>query len=350
MAAGELDRSVARAEKLAVLDLGVPDTPYGSARLALAARLNEAFDESAFPLVWSTRGAPHRHRWGDLAGLATALWPLSDADATARIASSSIKEGARLGLAAFTAAALAMRDVVSGPMAKGEVSTAVSARVPAVLTYMCRACQAQHISGALFQQVGLAAGVQLQVKGVSTTLAPIGGRPPVPQAAAGTALFVTTYLRLLGPATPGDVASFLGTTVAEARRAWPEELAEVRVNGRTAWLPASRVPVLLYAPRPHHVRLLPPGDPYLQARDRDLVVPDRARQKEIWRVLGNPGALLVNGEVAGVWRARMARKGRLDVTVTPFEPLGRPVRTALDVEARHLATARGATDLRTTIA
>jgi hypothetical protein len=345
VAAQQLDRPLdlpaVPADRLAVLDIGVQDTPYGSAALAVSARGGRPAD-AALSLIWSVRGAPHLHRRADLPALAAALWPLSDADATSRINVTPIKEGAKLGIAAFTAAAVAMHDVVTGPMSKGDVSTAVSARVPGSLTYWCRTCAAQHISGGLFQQVGVLAGVELDLAaGAGTWLAPVEDRPAVPTAAAGTADLIAAYLRLLGPATPAEAAKFLETTKAAARPAWPADLVEVLVDGRRTWLPPDRVDALREAPRPSLVRLLPPSDPYLQARDRDLIVPDPKRQKEVWRILGNPGVLMVDGEVAGTWRAKRASNTRLDVTVTPFEPLPARVRKALEPEAARLAEIRG---------
>ncbi|MEW2383422.1 crosslink repair DNA glycosylase YcaQ family protein [Micromonospora sp. NPDC047707] len=105
-AAQELHRPGGRAADLAVAGLGVQDTPYGSARLALAAR-GVPPEDDRLELVWSMRGAPHLHRRPDLPALATALWPLS-----------------------------------------------VSDRVPPELTYDCGPCAARHISGSLFQQAG----------------------------------------------------------------------------------------------------------------------------------------------------------------------------------------------------
>jgi len=347
VAAHEFDRAAPGPGALAVLDLGVADVPQGSARLALAARTDgHGLDDPSLAVVWAARGAPHLHRLADVPALARALWPLDDADASARIANPRIAEGARLGLDAFRVAARAMRDVVTEPIGRGEVSTAVSARIPASLTYWCTPCDAQHISGALFQQVGIFSGVRL-VPGTSpAVLAPIEGRPDVPKHNAGADSLVSTYLRLLGPATPAEVAKYLGMSPTTLRRAWPDDLAEVRVDGRRAWLPADRLDALRTAPTPRLVRLLPPADPFLQARDRALLVPDKAHQAQVWRILGNPGGLLVDGEIAGVWRARLAGKARLELTVTPFAPLGARVRNAIEAEARRVADARGAGDIR----
>ena len=68
------------------------------------------------------------------------------------------------------------------------------------------------------------------------------------------------------------------------------------------------------------VRLLPPSDPYLQGRDRELLVPDPAHRKQIWTSLGAPGVVVSGVDVVGVWRPTQKAR-RLDVAVTPFRPL-----------------------------
>ncbi|MFI1225032.1 MULTISPECIES: DNA glycosylase AlkZ-like family protein [unclassified Streptomyces] len=321
-----------------VLALGVQDTPNGSARVALAAR-----GASGDPLerVWSFRGAPHLHRRADLAALAEALWPLDDADATARIDTAVIKGGAHLGLAAFRVTAEAFRGTVTAPLGKGEVSTAVSAAVPESLTYWCVPCEARHISGLLFQQAGLFGSVRVGIDRGKTVLAPLASRFPVPATASGTEGLVRAYLRFLGPATRAEVAAFLGTRPTAIRPVWPDGLAEVAVDGRTAWLPESEVEALRGAPRARAVRLLPPGDPFLQARDRSLLLPARTRQKELWRSVGGPGAVLAGSEIVGTWRGRAAGR-RAEVSVTGFTALSAAVRKGLEAEAQTVAVARGA--------
>ncbi|MFI8438083.1 DNA glycosylase AlkZ-like family protein [Streptomyces sp. NPDC079020] len=341
-AAHGLDRS---ATEPAVLELGAQDTPSGSARLALAARGASA---DGLELVWTFRGAPHLHRRTDLPALATALWPLDDADATARISTTVIKEGAKLGLEAFRATAGALRAVVTGPMAKGEVSRAVSAMVPPALTFWCDPCGARHISGLLFQQAGLPGAIGVGRQG-TTTLSPLEPGYPMPEAADGTGALVRAYLRFLGPATPADAAKFLGVKPAVVRAVWPGDLAEVTVEGKPAWLPAERLDALLSAERPHFVRLLPPGDPFLQARDRRLLAPEKTHEKEIWRAISAPGVLLVGSEPAGTWRARAAGR-RVDLTVTPFARLTAATRKALENEAATVAEARGADEARLHVA
>jgi hypothetical protein len=85
------------------------------------------------------------------------------------------------------------------------------------------------------------------------------------------------------------------------------------------------------------VRLLGRFDDYLLGwRDRDLVLDARfARRIQAGGGWIHP-AMVVDGRVAGTWRARRAG-GRLDITVAPFSGrLPRGTRPALEAEAADL--------------
>ena len=333
---------------LAVLDLGVQEYTPGSTRVALAARTDADLADDRLLMVWAARGAPHLHRRRDLKTLVRALWPVSDPDASARISSTQIPAGVKLGIRAFEVTARAFREVVTASMPRGEASARVSALVPRELTYDCRACAARHIAGNVWQHSGLAGGIEVESRGKDATLAPIRDAPPLPTANAGIGGLITTYLRLLGPATPAAVAKYLGSAPAEIKKVWPDGLAEITVDGRRAWLPSTAVPALASAAPVPGVRLLPAMDALLQARDREVLVPERSRQQEVWKILGNPGALLLDGEIAGVWRARMAGRKRVDLTLTPFGTLSAGSRKAVEEEAAVVARARGATEATVT--
>ena len=91
--------------------------------------------------------------------------------------STQIRDGSKLGIAAFTATANAFREVVHGSPPRGQVSTEVSARVPRELTYECRSCKARHIAGNVWQHSGLAGAIEVETRGKDATLAPIKNLP-----------------------------------------------------------------------------------------------------------------------------------------------------------------------------
>ncbi|MEY2401508.1 MAG: hypothetical protein QOJ08_1619, partial [Ilumatobacteraceae bacterium] len=77
-------------------------------------------------------------------------------------------------------------------------------------------------------------------------------------------------------------------------------------------------------------RLLPSGDTFflLQGADRELLVPDPGRRRELWTPRVWPGAVLVKGEIAGTWR----RAGAV-VTIQTWHRFSRAARDAVELEA-----------------
>ena len=65
-------------------------------------------------------------------------------------------------------------------------------------------------------------------------------------------------------------------------------------------------------------RLLGPFDLFLQARDRTTLVPDAARAKALWPVLGRPGAVLVDGDLIRQHTAGVRAAIRRAVTAMPL--------------------------------
>jgi hypothetical protein len=187
----------------------------------------------------------------------------------------------------------------------------------------------------------LAAGLELQPGTSPPVMQRRTGakRPSKPDLKALTAL-VRAYLRLLGPATPAHAAGYLDARRADVEQAWPDDLVEVQLGKATTWLPAECEAAFASPPQTEVVRLLGGFDPYLQARDRDLIVPDKAVQKALWPVLGRPGAVFVDGEVAGAWRPKASGK-KLTVVIEEFAPLPPPVREQIDAEAERVAAVRG---------
>ena len=338
-----------RTGRLDVLRIGVQDSGADGARLALDARQKSTPPVDGIgpgrplALVWSLRGAPYVHRRDDLDGLAGALWPLSEADAVARLDSAAKARKAGLpSLEAYRLTVDALRSAVTGPMGKGAASAAVTALVPEPLTRHCRGCQATHVFELPFRMGALPAGLELEPGTSPPVLVPRAGarRADAPDVPALRRLIVD-YLTMLGPATQADVAGYLEARRADVAALWPDGLVEVRIDGRPALLPADRVTALRKPREPDLVRLLGPFDPFMQARDRDLIVPDRALHKVLWPVLGRPGVVLVDGEVMGTWRPRASGK-KLTLTVEQFAPLPPSAWERIEAEAQRVGQVRGA--------
>jgi hypothetical protein len=153
------------------------------------------------------------------------------------------------------------------------------------------------------------------------------------------------FLSFYGPASAKELGAWAGVARTHARRLWAElepELADVTVDGRRAWLLAADEPVLADPPAATGIRLLPPRDPYLQQPDRETLVPDLDLRKQLFRPIASTGAVLQDGRLAGLWRAKLKGAGlALDV-----EPLERLDRDALDAEAQRMAALRGAKEPR----
>lgn len=340
--AQQLDRVDGDLGDTAILDLGVQDTGPDGGRWALALR---GVDVSALPsdaliLLWTLRGAPHLYRRADTARVAVAVAPFSEADAGKRIfdAAKPLREAGIGSLPALDEVAAQMRAIVTRPTVKGDVSARLTAVMPQPYLRSCRPCRAIHLYEQPFRLAALRAGLELE----PGTSPPVMRRVPgFRQATAAGERFdvVRAYLRLLGPATPRHVADFLDAPVKEVKARWPADAVAVTVEGEQRWLLADDQPTLESASATG-ARLLGPFDLFLQARDRATLVPDPARAKELWPVLGRPGAVLVDGDLVGTWRPR--RSGRsLTVTVQPWRSLSPGTRRAVTEQAERLAAHRG---------
>ena len=146
------------------------------------------------------------------------------------------------------------------------------------------------------------------------------------------------YLGGHGPAAPEDLAAWSGLPAGRARRAFElvaGELREVDLADRRLWALAGAPATRARSGRPL-VRLLGRFDDYLLGwRDRELILDPRfARRIQAGGGWIHP-AVVVDGRVAGTWRARRAA-GRLEVTVEPFGRLPAGTRPGLEAEAADL--------------
>lgn len=340
--AQQLDRAGEHSDA-SILDLGVQDTGYDGAAWALAIR-GADFDADDHFLAWTIRGAPHAYRRSEAAAVARATSPWSDADAAKRVfdGAKPLKQAGIPILEALDAVAEQMRDIVSSPTVKGDMSSELTERMPEAYRRWCRPCEAVHLYEQVFRLSALRAGLELQ----ADTSPPVLRRLPRWRGLARRAPDhldpIRAVLHLLGPTTPKSVAGFLDTAVREVKARWPEDIVDVMVEGVGASILASDVDALMDAdvePDPDAVRLLGNYDLFLQTRDRDLLVADADRRKALWPVLGRPGAVLIGHDIGGLWRPRTSGP-RLRIEVEPWSRWSNAVMRAVEDQAERLADFR----------
>ena len=148
------------------------------------------------------------------------------------------------------------------------------------------------------------------------------------------------YFSAYGPASLEDLAAWSGLPVRQARSALvaaQAALTEVKIGGRAAFLPKSRVAGLRSSgsSKPF-VRLLPAFDTYLLGyRSRDLAVP-RALQQRLQRGGGwlHP-AVVVNGRAVAAWVLKKSDKiGQMQVEA--IDALGATVRKGIETEVADI--------------
>jgi hypothetical protein len=142
-------------------------------------------------------------------------------------------------------------------------------------------------------------------------------------------------LHVFGPATPDAFAKWAGVTLRRAHdafRALSASLTPVRTPLGDAWILSRDEPTVRLPPAPPApARLLPSGDTFFLGADRALLVPDADRRQELWPSRVWPGALLLDGDVAGTWR-----RAEATMTIRPWRCLSPAERHAVEAEAHAL--------------
>lgn len=161
--------------------------------------------------------------------------------------------------------------------------------------------------------------------------------------AQGAAELARRFLHAYGPATPRAFADWLGSTPAQAKRLWrqiEEELEPVTAAGKKAFILQSDRESFRCADTEEALLLLGPHDPYLDIRDRAILLEDTAAQRQVWRTVGNPGVVLKGGKIIGIWKTRIQRE-KLSVTTTLWQPLSTPEQRELERQMEGYASFRG---------
>lgn len=154
---------------------------------------------------------------------------------------------------------------------------------------------------------------------------------------------VRKFLHCYGPATVDSFTKWLGSSPAQARRLWKavaEEMEPVQVEGRRHFTLAIDKDRLLHPPAENNrLVLLGAHDPYLDLRDREIILQDKALQKKVWRFVANPGVVLRDGRIIGTWRVRTV-SDTLDVSIILWEKVTPAERRALENLAEEYAVFR----------
>ena len=325
-----------------------------AALLALAARVDgvtrEAYDDAVdsgdLVVAHVIRGAIHALAPGDHALYGRALLARDDAELGVQLGPQVQRLAAEKGFApsdALEEVAAATGDALRGgrSLDKNALHEELRQRVRAELMPWCRGCKSHHVAPMLWRFATVKAGARLDSGRRYTKGKP--GRTP----AAGQA--VRRFLGFYGPAKASDFGHWAGLAKPHAGRLWDGlagDLAEVRVGKGRAWLLAEDVAALESPPAAEGIRLLPPGDPYLQKPNRPLLAPEPELAKRLFRPVASPGVVLRDGRLAGLWRFRLKGK-RAELTV---EKLGRLRHGDLEEEAQRLARLRGAAEAAVVLA
>jgi winged helix DNA-binding protein len=145
------------------------------------------------------------------------------------------------------------------------------------------------------------------------------------------------YLHVFGPATRASFAKWAGIGAKQGRDAFESlaaELTPVRTPIGEGSILTKDEPTFRAAPgRAAAARLLPSGDSFylFWGADRELLVADATHRAELWTSRVWPGAVLVDGEVAGVWR-----RANADMSINVWRKLSRVERAAVEGEAASL--------------
>ncbi|MDA0172862.1 winged helix DNA-binding domain-containing protein [Solirubrobacter taibaiensis] len=281
----------------------VQDSPPGAAVTALVARgdvevgrLDRAiYEERSVVALYNARSATAIVPAGDVAAYATAQLPAdpSEYSLLLRNALGDYEEGPDLAVEAIS-------DALDGrALSRDDLHAELRKQLPNELLPWCEGCQSHHARRGLLIMAGLHG--RLCISGrvgrqpeFSRTDQLVKWEPPSREE-AGREL-VKRYKHLYGASNAAHFAEWSGLAKPHAKALW--ELS--RAKGGSEELKG--------------IRLLGPGDPQLQRRDREAFVPDAAWRKKVWAASGGSGVVTEDGKAVALWRAR--KKGKtLEVTI-----------------------------------
>jgi hypothetical protein len=383
-----LERRLPTSDLIAALrPCGLQNTPPGAAMLGAAARVRglsqKAWTEASerkksLVELWAMRGSPIVIAADDLPYFSTGLSPDSEREilhgmggALEPLAASGISATELLERLCERAV-----DVLDGrALTKREFGEALTPAIPETLRKrLARTRPPGGDDPLVFFTLSAARLISLRgifvmaprETGKEPTLVRsdqwLEGKLPAVAAIDARAELVRRFLSSFAPATSQDLAWWANTQTgpaarraveAYAARIWhlvQEEITQVeRPDGSVAFVLTDDVDRLADPPKVIGVRLIPPHDPLLMARDRDNIV-SRQYHIRLWRSTHNPGVILGSTGVIATWTARKQAR-HLNITIEPLgSAIDRRTRDAIADEADVIAELRGCDDARLEVA
>lgn len=155
---------------------------------------------------------------------------------------------------------------------------------------------------------------------------------------------VRKFLHCYGPSTKEGLMAWLGCSPRQAKRLWhtiSDEMEPVTAGKKAASiLSADRDSLLRSEKSGDRLILLGPHDPYLDIKDRQVLLEDKGLQKLVWKTVGNPGVVLKGGRAAGIWKAK-TQKDKVEISIRLFEAFRAAEKKAIERLAGEYADFRG---------
>jgi len=337
VAGHHLDRRVGASEAVAAIGLQQYPPEWG-ALAALRARSLDALPDDVVQLN-SFRGAPYVVPRRDARVFTAALVPDDPGELKALVGAVNSKEARDEGFevpeALELVAGAAREGLADGPLGRDDFHQALRERVPQGLLPWCANCKSHHVRPGFWRTLGLIEVTYMPEKATFAL-----AKPPRMALAKARAELVRRFLRVFGPATPQQLATWAQTAPTHSKALFAEVSGELAETGR-GFVLADDVKRLESPPAAKGVRLLGGHDPWVTMPDREaLVRGDTALRKRMFPAIARPGVVLVDGRIAGLWKGRKQRRV-LEVSV---EWLGPEADVA--EEAAALARIRGCDEAR----